>query len=261
MRGDTNAFILRKHGSRMKTLSIDDGYTRKIKDQVRDLGADLVGVADVEPLRELKLAPPTLLEPFCRAISIGVTLPVPVFEQILDRPTPLYASVYQTANRLLDQIAFRTAAILQHDGFYSLPIPASQVLDKKNWYGAISHKAVGRMAGLGWQGKSLLLVNPQYGPRIRLVTVLTDARLKIDGRVKNRCGKCTRCRDACPVGAIRGVGTKDHYRSRSQAIHLSRCAGKLTEEFSKLPHVGAPICGICIKACPFGHHNAKLDKQ
>ena len=108
-------------------------------------------------------------------------MPIAVFEQISDRPTPLYASVYQTANRILDEIAFRTAGSLQGDGFYSLPVPASQVLDKKNWYGAISHKAVGRMAGLGWQGKSLLLVNPRYGPRIRLVTVLTDAQLKIDG--------------------------------------------------------------------------------
>jgi epoxyqueuosine reductase QueG len=240
----------------MKTDSINDDYTKEIKGKIAELGADLVGVADVEPLKQLKVTPPALLDDFRRAVSIGVRLPTAVFEQILDRPTPLYASVYQTANRILDEIAFRAASILQSDGYHSLPIPASQVLDWKNWYGAISHKAVGRMAGLGWQGKSLLLVNPQFGPRIRLVTLLTDAPLKIDGPVKNRCGKCTLCRDACPVGAIKGVGTKDHYKSRSKAIYLSRCAEKLVGEFSKLPNVGAPICGICIKVCPFGQKNA-----
>jgi epoxyqueuosine reductase QueG len=240
----------------MKNHSVNALHSKQLKGKILKLGAALVGVADIEPLKQLKLTPPTLLDDFRRAISIGVRLPAAVFEQIVDCPTPIYANVYQTANRILDEIAFRAANILQDDGFYSLPIPASQVLDERNWYGAISHKAVGRMSGLGWQGKSLLLVNPQYGPRIRLVTVLTSAPLKTDDPIKNRCGKCTLCRDACPVGAIKGVGTKDHYKSRSKAIYLSRCAEKLAGEFAKLPNVGAPICGICIKVCPFGRKNA-----
>jgi epoxyqueuosine reductase len=235
-------------------------FTNKLKREVIALGADLVGVADITPFNQARLTPPNLLDPYFLAVSIGVRLPAAVFEQIIDRPTPLYASVYQTANRLLDQIAFRTAGILQGHGSDALPIPASQVLDKKNWYGAISHKAVGRMAGLGWQGKSLLLVNPVYGSRIRLATVLTNAPLNIDQPIKNRCGKCMLCRDACPVGAIKGVGTKQHYNNRSEAIHLGRCAEKLAGEFSKIPGVGAPICGICIKVCPFGRKKPDLHK-
>ena len=227
-------------------------YTEKIKANIMELGADLVGVADIQPLKPLKLDPPGLLEPFNRAISIATRLPGAVFEQIIDQPTPLYSSVYQTANRILDEIAFRAANILQRDGFKSLPIPASQVLDRVNWYGAISHKAVGRMAGLGWQGKSLLLVNPHYGPRIRLVTILTEAPLKIDNPIKNLCGKCNLCKDACPSGAIKGVSTKDNYKTREDALYFSRCVDKLVGEFSTIPNVGAPICGICIKVCPFG---------
>jgi len=109
-----------------------------------------------------------------------------VFDMIEDRPTPNYASVYQTANRLLDEIAFKTSLKLQKDGFRSLPIPASQILDRENYPGTISHKAVARMAGLGWQGKSLLIITPQYGPRVRLVTVLVDAPLRADHPIKNR---------------------------------------------------------------------------
>ena len=72
------------------------------------------------------------------------------------------------------------------EGYQSLPIPASQVLDRENWYAAISHKAVARMAGLGWQGKNLLLITPQFGSRVRLGTVLTEAPLFVDTPVKNR---------------------------------------------------------------------------
>jgi epoxyqueuosine reductase QueG len=240
----------------MQKNKISAAYTKEIKGKAVAFGASLVGVADAEPLKALKLNPPDLLAPFSRAVSIALRLPAAVFEQIDDRPTPLYASVYRTANRILDEIAFRTAGVLQADGFDGLPIPASQVLDRKKWYGAISHKAVGRMAGLGWQGKSLLLINPRYGPRIRLVTVLTNAPLKADRPLKNRCGDCTSCQDACPVGAIKGLGTDDRYGSRNQALHFSRCAEKLVNEFSKLDEVGAPICGLCIKACPFGRKRA-----
>lgn len=236
-------------------------YTSHVKKKAAGLGADLVGVADVDPLKELTTSPVDLLEPFTRAVSIAVQLPVPVFEMISDRPTPIYASVYQTANRILDEIAFKTSVAFQSDGYSALPVPASQVLDRENWHAAISHKAVARMAGLGWQGKNLLLITLKYGSRVRLVTVLTNAPLEIDAPMKNHCGNCMACRDACPVGAIKGVGTEDRYSSRNEAMHFHKCAEKLSEEFSKIPDIGVPICGICIKACPFGRKLKKKNKK
>jgi len=236
----------------MESKNVDSNYTEEFKDRIIGFGADLAGIADVGPLKELTVDPPDLLEPFARAVSIAIKLPVAVFEQIVDHPTPIYKSVYTTANLILDQIAFRTAMALQNDGFHSLPVPASQVLDQENWYAAISHKAVARMAGLGWQGKNLLLITPQYGSRVRLVTVLTKAPLDVDGPVKNRCGDCTACQDACPAQAIKGISTKTHYKNRNEAMYFSRCVEKVVGEFAKIPEVEVPICGICIKACPFG---------
>jgi len=227
-------------------------YTEQLSDFIKSVGADLVGFTDVESLQGIRTDPEELLDPFSHVISVGVRVPKAVFETILDRPTPIYNVVYQTINRVLDEIAYKTSRHLQINGYSSLPIPASQVVDHENWYGAISHKAVARMAGLGWQGKNLLLVTPQFGPRIRLVTILTNAPLKINKPIKNRCGVCTACRDACPVEAIKGVVTKDRYKTRNEALHFDRCASKLTKEFAELPNIDAPICGICIKACPFG---------
>jgi epoxyqueuosine reductase QueG len=228
-------------------------FTETIKQEILKMGANLVGIADLEPLRELEFIEPVdLLDPFTRAISIGVQLPVPAFEMISDQPTPIYSNIYNTANRLLDELAFKTAVALQQDGYNSLPIPASQLLDWNKLYGAVSHKAVARVAGLGWQGKNLLLITPQYGSRVRLVTILTDAPLLADSPMDNRCGKCMQCRDACPVGAIKGISTEDNYSTREEALHLDRCSKKLIEEFAKLDGIGSPICGICIKACPYG---------
>jgi epoxyqueuosine reductase QueG len=108
------------------------------------------------------------------------------------------------------------------------------------------------MAGLGWQGKNLLLITPQYGSRVRLATILTQAPLEIDSPLKNRCGKCTNCLDACPSRAIKGVNTETHYKSRDEALYFSRCRDKVVGEFAKIPEVEVAICGICIKVCPFG---------
>ncbi len=225
--------------------------TGQIKQAVIELGADLVGIADVKDLNGIKTIPENLLEPFDCAISIAVKLPGSVFEQINDQPTPNYANVYLTANRLLDEVAFKLSNLIESDGYQTLPVPASQALDRENWYAAISHKAVARVAGIGWQGKNLLLITPEYGSRVRLASVLTSAPLTPDNPMANRCGKCMACRDACPVNAIKGVNTDTHYENRNQALYFDRCKDKLTKEFAPLPDIGAPMCGICIKVCPY----------
>lgn len=232
-------------------------YTEKVKARIMEVGADLVGVADLEPLKMLRTDPPDLLDSFSRGVSIAVQLPLAVFEMISDRPTPIYNSVYQTANRILDDIAFRVTMLLQTNGAYSIPIPASQVLDRDDWYGAISHKAVARLAGLGWIGKNLLLITPQYGSRVRLATVLTNAPLDVDMPLENRCATCMLCRESCPAQAIKGINTEDYYRDRNEALYFSRCADKLAGEFASLPEISAPICGICIRVCPFGRASKK----
>lgn len=226
--------------------------TGHLKQQVLDFGASLVGVADVGLMEGLPTEPSGLLDPYRRAIAIAVALPAPVFETIEDAPTPIYSAAYQSSNRVLDEIALKTANQLQSEGYLALPVPAAQILDRQQWYGAISHKAVARLAGLGWQGKNLLVINRTYGSRIRLVSVLTDAPLEPDGPVENLCGKCRLCVDACPVDAIRNVNTDSHYESREQALDFERCMKQVTEEYASLPNIGFPMCGICIKVCPFG---------
>ncbi|MGD9817216.1 MAG: 4Fe-4S double cluster binding domain-containing protein [Desulfomonilaceae bacterium] len=225
---------------------------RELKGFARDMGADLVGVADVALLEGIQTEPEDLLKNFRRAISIGVRLSDGIINPIDDRPTPLYQQHYLKVNALLDDIALRVSQFIQDCKSVALPIPASQLLNKEHWYSYISHKAVAIAAGVGWQGKSLLVVSPDYGPRIRLVTILTDMSLRPDKPIRNRCGKCTACTEACPVQAIKGVNTTRHYSDRDEALFFEKCVERVTGNARDLPFIESPICGVCIRACPWG---------
>ena len=226
--------------------------TPDIKSFCKSNGADLVGIANLEPFKNGWIVlPQNLLEPYTRAISIAMRVDDDIINAISDGPTPEYAQHYRSVNASLDRIASQLVQWIIDKGFNAMAIPASHIVDENDLLGSISHKAVARMAGIGWQGKSLLIISPEYGPRIRLATVLTDMPLEIDQPLKNRCGRCMECAKACPASAIKNVSTENHYESRDDAIHLEKCHGKLCE-FKARPNVGALICGVCIKVCPFG---------
>lgn len=226
--------------------------TSEFKKFCRANGADLAGIADLEPFRGgLPVVPQNLLEPYLFAISIGIHLKNDIINGIVDCPTPEYADHYRNVNSKLDNITSAIVKWIALKGFIAEAVPASHIADEDNLMGNISHKAVARMAGIGWQGKSLLIISPKYGPRIRLATVLTNIPLLADKPLKNRCGRCMECVKACPASAIKNVNTESHYTSRGEAIYLEKCHAKV-REFKAMQGIDARICGVCVKICPFG---------
>jgi len=207
-----------------------------------DLGGALFGVGRLQGIKEQFDLSSGVLKNLTRGISIAVRLSDKVLEEIEDRPTKLYYHHYRQVNFLLDRIALRVALRIQKEGFHSIPIPASQVLDWARQRGHLSHKAVAREAGLGWIGRNNLLVNPSFGARIRLVTVLTDAPLREDRPIEGACDNCSACVDVCPAGAIK--------ETSEQFDHI-KCYDKL-REFQRSGLVGQYICGVCVKACKSG---------
>ncbi len=224
----------------------------ELKTAARAAGTDLVGIADLAPFKSSPTVPAQPeLGPFANAVSVAIRLDDAVIEGIERAPTPAYVQHYHLANAALDRITAQLAQWLLSRRFSALPISASQVVDMVRLLGAISHKAVARVAGIGWQGKSLLIVSPQYGPRIRLATVLTNMPLAADLPLKNRCGACRACADACPASAIRNARAEPRYESREAALHLDRCVQQLRDFKARLG-LGSPICGVCVRVCPFG---------
>ena len=197
-----------------------------LKEKALNLGADLFGVADLEnfDFKNSPTIPENLLLEFKKAISIAMALPKTIFMKIEKAPTPEYAKVYNTVNNKLDEITLFLSKIIEEKGYKALPIPASQIIDKNEFKGAITHKAIARLAGIGWQGKSLLIVSSEYGPRIRLATILTNLDIEADSPVENRCGSCTNCKEVCPSNAIKGnLPENEYYKSRDEAIFFQKC--------------------------------------
>lgn len=66
----------------------------------------------------------------------------------------------------------------------------------------VLERAWAARAGLGWIGKNSLLLNRQHGSFFFLAELILDLELIADGPIKDYCGTCTACMDACPTGAI-----------------------------------------------------------
>jgi epoxyqueuosine reductase len=204
-----------------------------------DLGYDLFGVADISGFREGFLLEAGTRDRFPFAVSLGKGLSDAVLDDISDRPTALYLHHYRQTNYFLDRGALLVADHIRKKGFLSLAVAASQIVDWENQRAHVSHKHVGRAAGLGWWGRNNLLVNPGLGSRFRLVTVLTDMPLEPDTPLERDCGECHACVAACPAGAIK--------ETREDFDH--RACYETLKDFRKKGYTPQFICGICVRDC------------
>jgi epoxyqueuosine reductase QueG len=101
-----------------------------------------------------------------------------------------------------------------------------------------------KYAGLGALGLSHNLVTPQYGPRVRLVSLFTEAALPADAMLpQDPCGGCDACARACPVSALAP-------RAGEVVGDLDKDA--CTRHHQVLKDEARWPCGVCIKVCPVG---------
>lgn len=104
-------------------------------------------------------------------------------------------------------------------------------------------------AGIGWHGKSTMLIDEKLGTWFFLAEILTTLALPVDAPARDRCGTCERCITACPTGAIAAPHKLDARRCISYlTIELK---GAIPEELR--PLMGDRIfgCDDCLDACPW----------
>jgi len=217
----------------------------ELKRQLAASGAALVGFADTSGLRR------EMTDGLPRGISIAVRLDPTVIQGIASGPTQRYFAEYQRVNTLLTELCDRAADLLANAGHRANPAQTtSEHFDPVSLSMPLQHKTVATRAGLGWIGKSALLVTKRYGPAVRLGSVLTDAPLATDTPVNDsHCGACRNCVDRCPAGAI--VGDNWELGAPRESIYRAPVCRAMAGKLSDREGIEATICGICINACPW----------
>lgn len=223
---------------------------RKLRRKALSLGANLTGFTTVKRWEEQPHTPreywPQTIWPWSRSV---IVMGVQIFPSMLETtPSVVYSELYNTTNRMLDEIAYRLANYLNGMGHRAHFFPRDcygdiSVLVKKP-EAAFSQVLAALYAGLGTVGMNHTLLTKEYGPRVRWVSVITDADIAPDRMLESEiCIRCRACVRNCPMQAFtprEGETIADMDKFKCAGYHQ-----RIKNEF-RYP------CGVCTAVCPVG---------
>jgi epoxyqueuosine reductase len=242
----------------------------RIKAYAQQLGFELVGISPVQmPEHEESFAEwlrkgfsggldymkrteslrrdPRQLVPWAESvISVGMNYFVP-----LPRPTPPppgsgWISRYAWGNDYHDIVKGRLDELLSTiTQIADRPVQGRSFVDS----GPVLERSFAGVAGIGWIGKNTQLISPKKGSWFFLGELFVDISLSYDRPIRDRCGRCELCLEACPTGAFVGPFVLD----------ARRCISYLTIELKgSIPRHLRPLignhifgCDICQEICPY----------
>ena len=205
--------------------------TENLIKYIKKLEVDVYGIADMHSLKEMETGLPTDLKKFINMFPYAIVLGVQ-YGKLEPKPSGDKSSLF------LEDAAFSIMIYLENKGYSKLIIHTEDEFDPINRLGFMSLKILAKTAGLGWQGRSLLIVSPEYGPLHRLIAILTDLPLQVNHAIKNECGNCQKCIEACPKNALTFVNFNDHPSRRENVLNIKEC-------------LGDKGCLACILPCPW----------
>jgi epoxyqueuosine reductase len=203
----------------------------ELKSFIKGLGVDLVGIADLYSLKGMPLGIPSDAAPFLSHYHCAIVMGAQLGK--------LGKSASGTEVSLfLESAALAVVDRLERKGRHVLTVHTEDEFDPVNRVGLISLKVLAKAAGLGWQGRSLLIVSPQYGPIHRWIGVLTDMELRGSTAIPNQCGECALCVEECPAGALNLLEFDDYPACREDVLDIGLCKGD-------------DGCTECLTVCPW----------
>lgn len=118
--------------------------------------------------------------------------------------------------------------------------------------GRLVDRAAAVRAGVGWWGRSTMVLANRHGPWMLVGSVATDAPLPCSTPMQRDCGTCTACLPACPTGALED-GVLD---ARRCLAHLLQAPGSIPLEHRVAAGDRFYGCDDCLEACPPGRRAA-----
>lgn len=150
-----------------------------------------------------------------------------------------YVEAYNELNRCLGRVAGSMAE--RFGGVAEVPTRnalAGEVSHVSQCFPlCVSHRAFAEASGLGWRGRHGLVVTPEFGPALRLVTVFVPQKLEGPERQPGGCGECAACLEVCPV-------LRDGLQVADLNVYREMCRRRI-----RTLALGADVCGICVRRC------------
>jgi len=232
---------------------MNEELTDIISSVARSLGIVDIGVADANAWGKDRITEfiPEAQRPssLMRGARSVIVLGIPVERSILaTAPSVFYSEHYKTINSMLDHAALRIAMELRIAGHEAMPLPRDGYRGieglRKDPSFFFSHRHAAYMAGLGTFGMNNMLLTKKNGPRIRFVSLITDAELPYASPIKDKlCTECMRCRTECPCGAVASETYPEGITKKQNCVEFS----------APLRDAGRSPCGRCIFVCPVGN--------
>lgn len=219
---------------------------KSVQEMKRKFDLELLGVAliDDDSPEEIKKSADALL-PDARAV---IVFGKEIYKELVDLIKPskavgeaehaaLLKPHYNYLNGRITRAIYDFSGMLRQKGYHTLPLPPADCpTDQRTLIAVFPYKHAAVAAGLGTIGRNGLLVTKEFGPRVRLACLLTDAPLEPTQTLEeNFCRDCRACIKACPAQALQAPKNDEIYSINKFACRTYRQTG-LT-------------CGLCIKAC------------
>ena len=211
----------------------------------KKLEVDLIGVASVETSKELKDRATVFLPTVKSVLVLGKETYQEVVALVQAskgageaEPGEVFAAHAEYVNGRLNRAVHELADLFHKEGYRSVPLPAAigVITDQRFLRALFSYKHAAELAGMGTLGRNSLLITPEFGPRIRLACLLTEAVLEPSPKAqKDYCTNCDACIRVCPAQAIQAPGSGQAYSINKFACRAYRQVGQ--------------VCSVCLKVC------------
>jgi len=215
-----------------------------LKDKARELGADTVGICEIEPSDIYQ----GRTVDHSHAIAVGQRMRWREFQVVPSRESAIEClRVYFTLGETVIQLAAYVRS-LGYPCTVEHPIGDSDLL----------HVPIGLKAGFGELGRHGSIIHPTLGPLFRMGSVALTLDLAIDhpidAGIAKFCDTCRACRKYCPAHAIPDQRTpaagKDHLGNDRYVVDTGRCFPYFAKHY---------YCSICLPVCVYNHREWARD--
>lgn len=195
----------------------DVNLKAEIYQKAFELGAKIVRNCSVSKWETMPFQKPEFwpqnIWPWAKSVIV-LAIPL-IYPMAATAPSMVYKELYDTSNRIMDNMGYFFASYINTEKKYRalyFPRDCYDGMESLLRHGeaAFSHVIAGYYAGVGTIGDSHNLITREFGPRIRLVSVITDAPIEPDGMIEGSyCIHCGLCLKKCPAQCFKDNGKRD----------------------------------------------------